>query len=313
MEYKSIKECNLDEVIGLWNECLYRDLTNAERFSRHVLFDENFDDNNYLVACDGDKLVGFIYATKRVIPDEIAGLQEGKAWIVAMGVLAQYRRLGIGSKLVEIIQDKFVAQGVKQIDLCCYATNYIIPGIDDESYPGSKAFFEGLGYTEYNKSVSMDIDLHNYKYPKKYKEKKKVLEKQGIRIVPFDYKYSLSMIEFFKKEFPYWMPVCREAIVSGRGQDTVLLALDKDDKTVGYVMRAMDGSDERFGPFGVSVSMQGKSIGSLLFNELMEDMCQKRIFYTYFMWTGGRNIDYYGNWGMKVYRTYHMMNKKYVE
>jgi predicted N-acetyltransferase YhbS len=117
------------------------------------------------------------------------------------------------------------------------------------------------------------------------------------------------LIDFFKKEFPYWLPVCRDVILSGKGKETVLIALDNNDNTIGYVMRAMDGSNERFGPFAVSTDMQGKSIGSILFNELMDDMCKRRIYYTYFMWTSGRNIDYYGNWGMKVYRTYQMMKK----
>lgn len=309
MTYLTIEACNQADVIALWNDCLYKDLVNETKFIKHVLFDPNFDADNYIVACDGDTPVGFIYATRRMVPDEIAGLQEGKGWIVAMGVLPKYRRQGIGRALVAKIEEKFKNEGVTQIDLCNYTTNYIVPGIDDEGYEGSKDFFTKLGYETYGKSVSMDIDLHDYKYPDKYKAKKKALEAEGYRFVPYEHKYALSLTAFFKKEFPYWLPACRESIVAGRGVDTIFLALDKDDNTVGYVMRAMDGSDERFGPFGVSVSMQGKSIGSLLFNELMQDMVKRRIFYTYFMWTGGRNIDYYGNWGMKVYRNYHMMKK----
>lgn len=310
MIYKNIIEFNVEDIIDLWNDCLYKDLINSKSFSKCILFDINFDKNNFIIACDDEKLVGFIYATRRIVPDEIIGLEAGKAWIVAMGVKNDYKRKGVGTALVELIQDKFTTEGIEQIDLCCYSTNYIIPGIDDEGYPGSKAFFEKLGYDEYGTSVSMDIDLHNYVYPEKYKKKKNALAKEGIRFIPYSYKYALSMMEFFRKEFPYWLPPCRENILSDRGEDTIILALDQDDNTLGYVMRAMDGSDERFGPFGVSASMQGKSIGSILFNELMNYMCQKRIFYTYFMWTSGRNVDYYGSWGMKIYRNYHMMNKK---
>jgi hypothetical protein len=71
----------------------------------------------------------------------------------------------------------------------------------------------------------------------------------------------------------------------------------------------MDGTGERFGPFGVKPSLQGIGLGAVLFHGMMENLVENRIFYTYFLWTGGRNLDIYGTWGMKVYRTYAMIGR----
>jgi hypothetical protein len=71
----------------------------------------------------------------------------------------------------------------------------------------------------------------------------------------------------------------------------------------------MDGTAERFGPFGVAQKLQGIGLGAVLFHEMMENMVRARVFYTYFLWTTGRNLDIYGTWGMRVYRTYAMMGK----
>lgn len=309
MNYSSIRNFPVADVVALWNACLSRDLINEEKFSKHVLFDTNFDQDLFIVAHKDDDLAGFIYGTYRKVPDEIAGRQEGKGWIVAMGVLPAYRRQGVGRTMVEKMEARLSEAGVQQIDLCNYTSNYIVPGIDEAGYPGSKAFFDAMGYHEYNTCVSMDINLHEYTYPQKYVTKKAQLADEGIRITPYQGEYAGSLTDFMMKEFPYWMPVCRDLIASGKAYEAMFIALDSYDRTVGFVMRAMDGSDERFGPFGVSASMQGKSVGSLLFHELMLDMCKRRIFYSYFMWTGGRNIDYYGSWGMRVYRNYYLMRK----
>jgi hypothetical protein len=75
-------------------------------------------------------------------------------------------------------------------------------------------------------------------------------------------------------------------------------------------MRAFDGTEERFGPFGVNPAHQGVGLGGVLFHEMMNQLVGQRIFYTWFLWTGGRNLDIYGTWGMKVYRTYTMMGKE---
>ena len=272
MVFKGIDDKNVLSIIDLWNECLTSDVINEKNFYNRIIFDVNFDTSNFIVAYDGSETVGFIYGTKRIVCDEVAGLQDGTAWIVEMGVKKKYRRQGIGTELVKKLENKFHSEGVNRIDLCNYSSNYITPGVDNENYQGSVNFFEKLGYKQYGKSVAMEMKLNNYTYLEKYKAKKKQLLEEGIRVVPFEYMYALSVKEFFKNEFEHWWPVCRNLIITTEEESPLFIALDKDEKTVGFVMRSMDGTPERFGPFGMSESLQGKSIGSLLFNELRSCM-----------------------------------------
>jgi len=296
-------------AIALWNDSLTRDQIDRKNFYNRMIYDVNFNPSNYLLACEGDVPVGFIYCTRRVVHDEIFGLEPGKGWIVAMGVHPNFRRRGIARKLVEKAENNLA--GVTQIDLATYTTNYFFPGVDKTAYASGVNFFEALGYENRGECVSMEIDLHDYTYPEKYKDKRKLLEMQGYVIKPFEPWDAVATFAFLRESFPDWLPLVRASAIADKGEERVIVAKDKQGDVVGFVMRGMDGTVERFGPFGVRSDQQGISLGSLLFNEMMLSMVRQRIFHAYFMWTEGRNREIYASWGMKIFREYCQMSKMF--
>jgi len=298
-------------AIDLWNDSLTRDQIDRKIFYNRIIYDVNFDPANYLLAFEGDVPVGFIYCTRRIVHDEISGLEPTKGWIVAMGVHPNFRRRGIGRKLVEKVESNLTAAGVTQIDLATYTTNYFFPGVDKIAYESGVNFFEALEYENRGECVSMEIDLHDYVYPEKYKEKRKMLEMQGYVIKPFEPCDAVATFVFLRECFPDWLPLVRASAISGKGEERVIVAKDKTGHVVGFVMRGMDGTAERFGPFGVKPDQQGCSLGSILFNEMMLSMVRQRIFHAYFMWGEGRNREIYASWGMKIFRQYCQMSKKF--
>lgn len=309
MELRSYRAEDEQAAIELWNVCLPRDLIDRENFYKRIIYDVNFDPAKYIIACENGLLLGFVYGVKRLIPDEVSGMEPEKAWIVVLGVRPDCRRKGIGRALITAIEERLQSEGVKKIDVGCYATNYICPGVDKKAYATGEAFFDALGYVKKGESCSMDIDLHDYIFPERYEEKKKNLVDRGFTFKPFEPQDALSVFDFMRKSFPWWLPEVRNSVTTGQATQKLLLAMDASGATVGFVMRSMDGTDERFGPFGVSPSCQGTGLGSVLFNEMMRRMVAQRVFYTYFLWTNGRNLDIYATWGMKIYRTYSMMGK----
>jgi len=298
----------IDDIIALWNVCLPQDMVDQSNFCKRVIFDVNFDPDLFLIAEDGDKVkVGFAYGVRLRVRDE--NVESDKAWIVAIGVHPKHRRKGIGSALISTLENTLVERGEKAISLGAYPANYFFPGVDSEAYEESVAFFKNCGYIESGKSVSMDLHLRGYQMPLKYAEIKAKLIENGFAFTPFRLRDSMPTYDFLREYFPHWLSGVRGNILDGRGENTIILAWDANREVAGFVMRAMDGTEERFGPFGVRPSLQGKGIGGVLFHKMMESMVAQRIFYTYFMWTGERNIDIYGQWDMKVYRTYIMMDK----
>ena len=290
-------------IIALWNNTLTVDTVEMDLFCRRVLCDAYFDPDLFLIAEDSRQPVGFAYAV----------INNQQAWIGAMGVQSEYRCMGIGTALLNKLEAALIDRGAKNITLGNNPFNYFFPGVDQAAYKDALEFFKSRGYAETGDCVSMDMNLRGYRKPQKYIEKKAQLEAGGYRFQPFRIQDTMSFITFLREHFPSWQSDVCGSILGGRAQRTVRLAWDPDGKVIGFAMRSMDGTEERFGPFGVAEFAQGKSIGAILFNDLMENMVERRIFYTYFQQTTGRNLDIYGTWGMKIYRTYSLMSKDWKE
>jgi len=314
MKIRPFTPADTASVIALWNACLPVDALNAEQFNRRVVCDVNFDASLFLLAeaeneAEEGTLTGFAYGAKRRAPDELSGLQPENGWLVAMGVLPDARTKGVGDALLTALEQALFARGVKTIDVGIYPCNYICPGVDVEAYADGLAFLTKRGYAARGDNCSMDINLRGYETPARYVEKKAKLLASGYTFEAYNYDDTLPILDFLRKDFPWWLNDVRGAIIAGRAEKTLIVA-KTGGEIVGFVMRAFDGSEERFGPFGVSPTQQGTGLGGVLFHEMMNQLVQNRIFYTWFLWTNGRNLDIYGTWGMKIYRTYTMLQKK---
>ena len=298
-----------ENTVKLWNASLKEDQINSENFYSRIIYDVNFDPELFLLAEENSNLIGFAYGTKRRVPDEIGGLQPKNTWIPAAGVAPDHRRKGVGTALVRTLEEKLKSQCAEIIDLGAYATNYFFPGVDEDNYKAGVEFFKSLGYGDQGTCSSMDICLRNYEYPEKYANRKAKLESDGYVFTPFKPELYLPAADFLRTHFPHWLPNVRKNVTEGIGEESVRLALAPGGRVVGFAMRAMDGTPGRFGPFGVAPDQQGTGLGGILFHELVSDMVKRRIFYTWFLWTGGRNLEIYATWGMKIYRTYRMMRR----
>lgn len=87
------------------------------------------------VATEGDKIVGFItYETLAVDLAEIS-------W---MGVRPEYQRQGVGKRLLQLLERRLIAQGIRILQVSTVADSVIY-----EPYARTRAFYRANGFQNY--------------------------------------------------------------------------------------------------------------------------------------------------------------------
>jgi len=301
------------KILELWNQELITDPLSEKRFLEKILLDENFDPNYCLVALSEDnKVIGFIWSVVRKVPYGDRGTEPERGWIASIFVDKDYQRQGIGSQLVNTVEEKMINKGIKNITLGAYSPNYLFPGIDKNNYPNAKSFFEKLGYEKHGEAVSMERSLFDFVKTQRYLDLYEKVLKKGYTLTSFSLDDAEELLEFLHTHFEGgWARNIQNAILNDEAHETVLVLRDSENEIVGYAQRAIDGSPDRFGPFGVMEKLRGEGLGAILFNEMLFDMLSKGISHAYFLWTSGNAQKFYERNGMKVYRDYNLM-KKYI-
>ena len=293
------------QVVDLWNRCCTFDSIDVKKFRKQALFDDNFDPALSWIALDGDKVVGYILATKRKFPYLERGTEPTRGWINVIFVDEEYRKQGIGQKLLDLAENKLKEMGATNITLGAYSPSYFFWGLDPDHYPESIEFFEKNGYKGSEQHYSMGKDLHGFQIPEKTREKMKAAEEKGYRFFNFDYSYCIELLEFLKKEFGGgWKRNALLAMQQGIAEDVLVLVTDPSGKICGCCNRAIDGNPMRFGPIGIAESERNAGLGSILLDYTCYEMCKKGIYRMYFITTDDPGRRYYERNGLSVIRRF---------
>lgn len=306
--YQNFSIDQLDQIIRLWNQELVYDRISKTRFLDQILYDENFASELFKVALVGDEVVGFVYGIKRRVPYLTRGLEPTRGWILQIAIAENWKRTGIATELVQQVETAFAVQGVAEVTLCAFSPNYFAPGIDVR-YAAGLAFFRKLGYVGKGDAVSMGAVLTNHEVA----VEEIIAEKaeQGIRLMPYQDAYYAKVLAFAEAEFGGgWHRNVLLAMQAHEASDTIFLAVDQNDQVIGFCMRKIDGNDMRFGPIGVSSEIRSKGLGGALLEVMLDDLIKRGIYYTFFLWTHGKTIDFYKKHGFDIYRTYELFRKE---
>lgn len=296
-------------VIDLWNETLTSDLVSLQKFRKQIIYDDNFDTELCYVALQDDKVIGFLLGTKRKFPYLERGLEPKRGWINVMFVAKDYQRQGIGSKLIDRVENALIELGVDNITLGAYSPNYFFPGIDIEAYQNAINFFEKKGYVGSEESYSMCKDLHGFYLSDEWRMKKQLAEQKGFIFRNYKNSDAIALLEFAKVNFGGgWKRNALLAMQANEAEDLIYLVL-KNDEIVGFAMRKIDGNPMRFGPIGVCEKVRNDGIGGILFELMQQEMCAKGIYHLYFVSTDVPGRRFYERHNVHVFRTY----RKYVK
>lgn len=311
--YRSYSPGDEQEIVSLWNRCLTQDPITSKRFRNLVLLDANFDPEGLRLAFAGDKLIGCVYAIRRLLPMNGTDLEPEHAWIPWFFTAREHRRSGVASKLMEEAAAFVRGHGRKLLFFASYAPNYILPGIDEKAYPEGYQFLLDQGFQVQYSPVAMDYSLVGYAVPEDVRELKRKREAEGYIFRQVTDADLYDTIQLAKNIFnPDWGRAIREGILQGLSMSQILIARDPKGALVGFCLfGGYEGIRERFGPFGVDPSQQGTGLGKILLYDCLEAMRATGLHGAWFLWTGETSPagHLYKRVGFEITRQFHVMKK----
>ncbi|MFD1848620.1 GNAT family N-acetyltransferase [Oceanobacillus bengalensis] len=300
------------QIVDLWNKTLWKDPITSKRFRNLVLLDANFDPEGMRLAFDKEQLVGVVYAVRRQLPMFETDLEPDNGWIPFFFVSEDYRKTGVGKQLMDEAVGFLKEKGRKNVFFASYAPNYIMPGIDEESYPEAYQFLISQGFAKLYSPIAMDRNLVDFRLSNEIKELVKLRESEGYTFSLAEDKDLYEVIQFANVVFnPDWGRAIREGVLQGLPMERILVARH-ENKVVGFcIFGGYEGVPDRFGPFGVDLEQQGKKLGKILLNLCLQQMKAESLHGAWFLWTGEKtNAGYlYKNTGFEITRTFHVMKK----
>lgn len=311
VDIRSYQPNDFSEVLSVLDRCLTADPINSEYFQRKVLLDQNYDPRGTLVACSDGKIVGFGLGMVRSHKIEDSAPDFDRSWITILAVDKDYRRQGVGTKLVQALEAYFTERKCTSNWVASYAPNYFIPGVDIAAYPEALEFFKKLGWKEVYRPLAMDADLVPLQTPEWILEKEKKLVADGVTFETIRPELIQPVMDFMLAEFPGdWQRFAREAMVkitTGEYHPSNFWVAHLNGKVLGFVQH---DNVCRFGPFGVAVNERGRGLGAVLLLKVMHAMRGKGMHNAWFLWTDDKVAQLYAAAGFVETRRFAVLKKQ---
>ncbi|MCC3356342.1 GNAT family N-acetyltransferase [Bacillus sp. REN16] len=312
VEYRHYQSGDEKQIVELWNQSLWKDPITSKRFRNLVLLDANFDPAGMRLAFENNKLVGCVYAVRRLLPMFGTDLEPDNGWIPFFFVDKNHQRSGVGAQLMLEAVEFLKENNRKHVFFSSYAPNYIMPGIDEDAYPEAFQFLQAQGFTKLYSPIAMDRNLVDFKLSDEIKELVKQREEEGYTFTKAEDKDLYEVIQFANLKFnPDWGRAIREGVLQGLPMERILVAR-QGDKVVGFcIYGGYEQVPDRFGPFGVDPEQQGKGLGKILLHLCLQNMKSESLHGAWFLWTGEKtSAGYlYKKTGFEITRTFHVMKK----
>lgn len=301
--YKQITDLN--SIRNLWNEELgFIFPMSVEVLNQNIT---NYANKFVLGAYDEDRLVGFVVGKR-----DISEIESYKnlGWINLIYVDKDYRRKGIGSKLLTEVENYL--SGVSTINVGKDINNFF-PGSPSEFAGTSDTFFIKRGYIDGGQGY--DVINTNLK--------KIELRNKEFKYMACTMEHKDALIKFFEKNFPgRWEYEARDYFAKGGNGDSYVICLD-GDKVIGF-SRMNDRKDKvypynttwfpRFnnlggvGPLGVDRDYRKKDIGFDVVAFGINTLIDRGITEIIIDWTG--LLNFYRQFGFEVWKDFKYLSKK---
>ncbi|MET8612106.1 GNAT family N-acetyltransferase [Streptomyces misionensis] len=275
-----------------WNRSAPADPISPERLRSLVLLDANFDPEGLRVAVAGDgSVAGAAYAVRRLTPLYGTDVEPRQGWVPFFFVDPAARGRGLGRLLLTEALDWLRAHGRTRVDFSSYTPNYLLPGLDAETYPEAAKLLDSLGFRTLYEAAAMDRSLVGYRLPAAVARRHDELVARGYRFgTPADDDL-VELIALARDHFtPDWARAIRECLVSGTPPERIVVAREPAGRLVGWAMHgAYASAPERFGPFGVLAPARGTGLGKVLLHLVLGRMRAHGAHGAWFLWTGERS------------------------
>ena len=256
----------------------YKILT-FEQFSKNLFENPEFDnEGNFICLNDEDKVIGFGGAIIRKLDDNNP---KSSGYIHTFIVKKEYRRQGIGSKLLELCENYIKGKGkasARLVFLSPINWAWYIPHTDHHEHPGTPAirinsefyiFLYHHGYFVNSIHEGFHLPLSEYELPEKVVQKMEENKKRGLFVEVYDPKKHYGVEEFCKKIEAGGNDAFARAIRSNLSKDkpNPFLCANENGRMVGWT-GAMWNEECGRGHFDgiiVDEDIRGAGLGKALF------------------------------------------------
>lgn len=302
-----IRQFHMDDLpalVSLWNATVWADPISQQRLLLDFILDPHFSPEHVWLAEADEKIVGFVFGMKPnpTLPGDNAS---DTGIVVAFGVADSYRRQGIGRQLFARLDESWT---VKRVMIGPWIPTYLVPGVDERSYPAAAPFLAAIGYKEGGRPVSMRALLTNYQAAEEVEALQRAQAEASVQVRPANPADALPLLAFASSHFPHWEGYVRTAlrdIIATPGKSTLHIAL-QGDRVLGFAQ----STGERFGPFGVDESTRGQGIGAVLLSLTLQAMRANGNHVAYFLWTSDWTARLYGRHGFEIVRRFTMFSRE---
>lgn len=251
---------DLPELLDLCSAALPLDTFSLRLLERRLFEDPRFQPGLAIGFRSGKRLAGAVFGVLRSAAD---GQPHG--WIKLAAVDAGHRRGGVGTLLVQEMEERFQAAGVTQMDTIG-APHYFWPGVDVRYTPAC-CFLERLGYAEHRYTLNMAVDLAGQNLDTHRQERK--LTEQGLTLHRADARRLPEIVAFIGQEWPPWADEVQIAM----GNDPVsLFYAAREGQVVAFAAYDTAMFPGTFGPMGTDASLRGLGVGGVLFKRCLREM-----------------------------------------
>ena len=323
MEFKKFNLSMVKEVVDIWNNDvvpyeIYAELT-EESFINTFVNNPCYSEEGSVVCLDEGKVVAFGNACFRDKDPKTPG------FINMIVVKSGYQRKGIGSKILNLLEEFLKANGktfVRNYFGSPINLKWYVPGYDKHEHAGAPAvpfnspyYFLLLanGYNVDGQHDGFHIDLTKFEMPEKVKEKIKENEKDGYTITFYDKDKHYGFEEMFDALNHDGFRRAVRNVISKPNHAPLIIA-QKDGEILGFTGPVKTEPSGRGSLAGVAIhpKAQKRGLGKTMFCVLCEESKKNGAkFMTLFTGADNRARNIYLYAGLRIVRSFTVMRKDF--
>lgn len=263
-------------------------------FRQKIWEEPDFDSQLSLVLESEGRWLGFAMGVLREDP-----AKQKKGFIKILALAPEVRGLGLGYRLVKLLEQRLFLLGALSIRLGESAPNYLWPGLDPR-YTRAFLLFQNMGYAQVGQTFNLRVDL------RKPLPKLKVQSPLGIetrRALPED---GTALAAWLHAHWPTWVQEVWPAVK--KSNPSVFLAVH-GSAIIGFAAyECQNRGMGWFGPMGTMPGYEGKGVGTLLCRRVLAAMAEEGFPQVVIPWVGPVGF-YEKAVGAQIHRVFFRMQK----
>ncbi len=311
---------DISRLVTLWNASFGANWPLTERLLRQTLENDPFyEAAGHFVARENDEIVGWALCKSNKLAGPELGRFQNRGGIGALCVHPNFQRRGVGTQLLERCEDYLRKHDSPLTTL--YFPHHLLPGIPADS-PSGVAFFKKHGYEGFTPCVDMWRELSTYELPEKAVAAMQQNPTVEIRRARED--EANRVLDFVSREFPGgWTYSAKSHFARGGKASDIIVAVENSE-VIGFCHTSDWRSSwlmpniywhellgERFGglgPIGIGAEHRKRGLGLAICAVAVEELKRAGVEKMAIDWT--TLVDFYGQMGFTVWKTYLQAEKK---